>query len=31
MQTAKLSGNFKEDAQIRKEFFDNIAIAARNN
>lgn len=31
MQTAKLSGNFKQDAQIRKEFFDNIAIAARNN
>ncbi len=31
MQTAKLSGNFKQDANIRTEFFNNIAIAARNN
>jgi GTP cyclohydrolase I len=31
MQTAKLSGNFKKDTNIRSEFFNNIAIAARNN
>jgi GTP cyclohydrolase I len=31
MQTAKLSGNFKQDANIRTEFFTNIAIASRNN
>lgn len=30
MQTAKLSGNFKNDTNIRNEFFNNIAIAARN-
>lgn len=31
MQTAKLSGNFREDANVRAEFFNNIAIASRNN
>lgn len=31
MQTAKLSGNFKQDTNIRGEFFNNIAIAARNH
>lgn len=30
MQTAKLSGNFKKDSNIRNEFFNNIAIASRN-
>jgi len=31
MQTAKLSGNFKQDSNIRNEFFTNISIASRNN
>tara|TARA_R110000796_G_scaffold201821_1_gene318045 strand:- start:1 stop:717 length:717 start_codon:yes stop_codon:yes gene_type:complete len=30
MQTAKLSGNFRQDSNIRAEFFNNIAIASRN-